>query len=140
MRRVALLIFLCACPPPSSDAEAKAVTRDLIALDEAAETTMRVSPNDTGLANVEVYVKSREKSLHEHILALQDATLAPSVSTALKDAYAKNVTTAHAVEDYVNNAVPPVTPAAKAHAKKVALEICEITATPANKTECAPFR
>ncbi|HEY2365268.1 MAG TPA: hypothetical protein VGH87_02740 [Polyangiaceae bacterium] len=140
MRRVVFFLVLCACPPPSSDAEAQAVARDLDALDDAAETTMRVTPNETGLANVEVYVKSREKSLHEHILNLQNATLSASTSATLQAAYAKNATTAHVVQDRVNNAVPKESPAARARAKKVALEICEITETPKYATECAPFR
>lgn len=140
MRRVALLLFLCACPPPSSDDEAKAVARDLAMVDDAADDTMRVTANDTGLTNVETMVKTREKSLHEHVLALQSATLTPANSAALKSAYAKNVKTAHTVVDRINNAVPPESAATKARAKKVALQLCVITETPANTTDCAPFR
>jgi len=139
MKRALLLLCLCACPPPNVDAEGRALIDDLQALDDATTNTVHVSPNETGLGNAEVYVKAKEAALHERFLRVQTGQLSPSVSAALTTAYAKNVTSAHQVQDYVNNAVPKGSPA-RARAKKLAAQICEITETPTFKTECDPFR
>jgi len=140
MKRALLLLCLCACRPPNADAEARALIDDLQALDDAATTTVHVSPNETGLGNAEGYVKAKQAALHERVLQVQMSQLSPSVSAALTAAYAKNVTSAHQVQDYVNNTVPKTDASARAHAKKLAAQICELTETPTYKTECDPFR
>lgn len=139
MKRALLLLGLCACPP-NLDADARTLIDDLQALDDATTATVRVSPNETGLGNAEYYVKAKEASLHERVLQVQPSQLSPSVSAALTTAYAKNVTSAHQVQDQINNTVPKATPAAIARAKKLAARICAVTETSASTPECAPFR